>query len=267
MIQQPELGKKIADYRKVKGLTQEELVEKCNLSVRTLQRIEAGEVTPRTYTIKLIFEALEISIDNSFDTNLMDNKGLTLKRLEQFYISSIDLFNLKTNTMRKISILSIIATAIILGIFAVNTKLNAQKNDTKKHENKIEENLSQNELSFIDFSCYGCLEKKGLMIGRDVSFKLNGVIVKNIRLIVIDKETREFDALFVEGKFLERKMTIEYPKEWLIDGSMKYSADKIDKSDSKIILKGNAKVYDLNDKDNPNDDESIETDEIVITLK
>lgn len=88
MIQQPELGKKIADYRKVKGLTQEELVEKCNLSVRTLQRIEAGEVTPRTYTIKLIFEALEISIDNSFDTNLMDNKGLTLKRLEQFYISS-----------------------------------------------------------------------------------------------------------------------------------------------------------------------------------
>jgi transcriptional regulator with XRE-family HTH domain len=36
MIQQPELGEKIADYRKAKELTQEELVEKCNLSVRTL---------------------------------------------------------------------------------------------------------------------------------------------------------------------------------------------------------------------------------------
>jgi len=46
MIQQPELGKKIADFRKSKGFTQEELVEKCNLSVRTLQRIEVGEVTP-----------------------------------------------------------------------------------------------------------------------------------------------------------------------------------------------------------------------------
>jgi transcriptional regulator with XRE-family HTH domain len=45
-IQQPNLGKKIAKLRKAKGLTQEELVEKCNISVRTLQRIEAGEVAP-----------------------------------------------------------------------------------------------------------------------------------------------------------------------------------------------------------------------------
>ncbi|MGM0473729.1 MAG: helix-turn-helix domain-containing protein [Bacteroidota bacterium] len=37
---QPELGKRIAELRKARGLTQEELVEKCNLSVRTLQRIE-----------------------------------------------------------------------------------------------------------------------------------------------------------------------------------------------------------------------------------
>jgi len=36
-MNQPDLGKKIAELRKAKGLTQEELVEKCNLSVRTLQ--------------------------------------------------------------------------------------------------------------------------------------------------------------------------------------------------------------------------------------
>ena len=52
MIQQPELGKKVLDLRKAKGITQEELVEKCNLSVRTLQRIESGEVTPRPITVK-----------------------------------------------------------------------------------------------------------------------------------------------------------------------------------------------------------------------
>ncbi len=262
MIQQPELGKKISDLRKAKGLTQEELVDKCNLNVRTLQRIESGEVTPRTYTIRLIFEALDFPFEDP-----ANDKGLIQKWLEQFFISFIDLFNLKTNTMKKISILSIMVAAIFLGIFAVNTKLSAQKNDKKKLENNNEKNLSQKELPFFDFSCYGCMEKKGLMIGRDVSFKLNGVIVKNIRLIVIDRETREFDALFVEGNFLERKVTIEYPKEYLIDGSMAYSADKIDKSDSKIILKGSAKVYDINDKDNPNDDESIEADEIIITLK
>lgn len=41
-MKQPELGKKITELRKGKGLTQEELVDKCNISVRTLQRIEAA---------------------------------------------------------------------------------------------------------------------------------------------------------------------------------------------------------------------------------
>jgi len=58
MMKQPELGKKISEMRKAKGLTQEELVELCNLNVRTIQRIEAGEVTPRSYTVKALFEAL-----------------------------------------------------------------------------------------------------------------------------------------------------------------------------------------------------------------
>lgn len=58
-MKQPELGKKISELRKAKGLTQEELVEKCNLNVRTIQRIEAGEVTPRSYTIKALFDALD----------------------------------------------------------------------------------------------------------------------------------------------------------------------------------------------------------------
>ncbi|WMN12623.1 helix-turn-helix transcriptional regulator [Marivirga salinae] len=59
-MQQPELGQKIQNWRKAKGLTQEELVEKCNLNVRTLQRIEAGEVLPRSYTVKSILEVLKV---------------------------------------------------------------------------------------------------------------------------------------------------------------------------------------------------------------
>jgi transcriptional regulator with XRE-family HTH domain len=57
-MKQPELGQKILELRKAKGLTQEELVELCNINVRTIQRIEAGEVTPRSYTIKSILEVL-----------------------------------------------------------------------------------------------------------------------------------------------------------------------------------------------------------------
>lgn len=57
-MKQPELGQKISELRKAKGLTQEELVDRCNISVRTIQRIETGEVNPRSYTIKTILAAL-----------------------------------------------------------------------------------------------------------------------------------------------------------------------------------------------------------------
>jgi transcriptional regulator with XRE-family HTH domain len=43
-MQQPELGKRLTALRKKRNLTQEELVEKSHVSVRTIQRIESGEV-------------------------------------------------------------------------------------------------------------------------------------------------------------------------------------------------------------------------------
>jgi transcriptional regulator with XRE-family HTH domain len=262
MIQQPELGKKITDLRKEKGLTQEELVEKCNLNVRTLQRIEAGEVTPRTYTIRLIFEALDYSLEKS-----KYDKGLIPKWLEQFYISFLDLFNLKTNTMKKISILAVLVTAIVIGVFAANTKLSAQNNDNIKEENVEIENVSRRAPNFSNFSCHGCMVEKGLMIGRDVSFTLSGVKVKNIKLIIMDENTREFKAVFIKGVFLERKVEAEYSRDRLIDGNLKYSADEVKESHSNILLKGNAMIVNLNDKDNPDDNEIIQADEILITLK
>ncbi|ARN70308.1 hypothetical protein BST91_00875 [Nonlabens tegetincola] len=65
-MKQPELGIYIAQLRKEKGLTQEELVERCNINVRTIQRIEAGEVSPRSYTIKNILEVLGKSFDEVY---------------------------------------------------------------------------------------------------------------------------------------------------------------------------------------------------------
>tara|TARA_B100001059_G_C17705403_1_gene512455 strand:+ start:174 stop:1007 length:834 start_codon:yes stop_codon:yes gene_type:complete len=65
-MKQPELGKTIIELRKQKGLTQEELVEKCNITVRTIQRIEAGETTPRTYTIKTLLNAMGFEYEKVF---------------------------------------------------------------------------------------------------------------------------------------------------------------------------------------------------------
>ncbi|HMV08752.1 MAG TPA: helix-turn-helix transcriptional regulator [Cyclobacteriaceae bacterium] len=57
-MQQPELGKRLVALRKEKNLTQEELVEKSHVSVRTIQRIESGEVLPRLSTVKILWAAL-----------------------------------------------------------------------------------------------------------------------------------------------------------------------------------------------------------------
>src|SRR5262245_13098580 len=131
LMKQPDLGKKIVELRKAKGLTQEELVGKCNLNVRTLQRIEAGEVTPRSYTIRTIFGALGFNLhdvgDSSPDSYREEPSGFPIRQwLEQFYRYSIDLFNLRTNTMKKISILTVVACAVGFGLVTIFSDGQAQ---------------------------------------------------------------------------------------------------------------------------------------------
>jgi len=73
-MKQPELGRKIVELRQQKGYTQEELVEQCNISVRTIQRIEAGEVSPRAYTIKTILAALDRDLDDLQQESVFETK-------------------------------------------------------------------------------------------------------------------------------------------------------------------------------------------------
>ena len=58
-MNQPELGNKVAELRQQKGLTQEHLAEKCEVNPRTIQRIESGEVDPRSYTLQCLSRELE----------------------------------------------------------------------------------------------------------------------------------------------------------------------------------------------------------------
>jgi transcriptional regulator with XRE-family HTH domain len=94
-MKQPELGQKIVALRKEKGLTQEELVKKCNINVRTLQRIESGEVNPRSFTIKIIFETL--GYDASHEAS---NTNQTLLSSLKKSIQQLDKQFQKTNLMK-----------------------------------------------------------------------------------------------------------------------------------------------------------------------
>ena len=57
------IGQEIKKLRLDKGMTQEELAERTNLSVRTIQRIENGDVDPRAYTLQTIASALEVEFE------------------------------------------------------------------------------------------------------------------------------------------------------------------------------------------------------------
>ncbi len=69
MMEQPILGSKLLALRLEKGITQLELREKCHVSVRTIQRIESGSVTPRASTIKILLEALDENPDDWFGSS------------------------------------------------------------------------------------------------------------------------------------------------------------------------------------------------------
>src|SRR5512146_1950704 len=81
----PDLGLKVADLRQQKGLTQERLAELCEVSARTIQRIESGEVDPRAYTLHCLGEALEFDFGN-------ENLWLTVLHLSSIF--SIPIFPL-----------------------------------------------------------------------------------------------------------------------------------------------------------------------------
>ncbi|WP_299768267.1 serine hydrolase [uncultured Dokdonia sp.] len=58
------IGKNLIYQRKRKGYTQEQLSEETKVTVRTIQRIEKGDVTPHLKTIKLLANALDIEVDD-----------------------------------------------------------------------------------------------------------------------------------------------------------------------------------------------------------
>jgi len=112
-MKQPHLGNKISELRIAKGLTQSELAEKCHLSLRTIQRIESAEVTPRSYSIKLIFKNLDYDAYNLTDKNP--------------YSNVTGLFNLKKNRTQKVIILLIVISAATFGFFKFRSNNKTQR--------------------------------------------------------------------------------------------------------------------------------------------
>lgn len=131
-MKQPDLGRKISDLRLSLGLTQKELADKCNFSLRTIQRIEAAEVNPRSFTVKKVFSELNYQDNNLFRIHGKKYRKIAYQ-LKLWYPYLIHYFNLKTNTMRKLTLLSAILFAVVLSLTFFPGKLRAQQNLNKTY--------------------------------------------------------------------------------------------------------------------------------------
>lgn len=96
-MNQHEIGRKITELRKTKGLTQEELAIRCGVNVRTIQRIETGAVSPRVATLKIIGSELDYEIP--FDEN--DDTKFWLLTLHLSNFIAIPIFPLIIWSMKK----------------------------------------------------------------------------------------------------------------------------------------------------------------------
>jgi len=193
-MKQPELGRKISELRKAKGLTQEELVEKCHLSVRTLQRIESGEVTPRSHTIKVILEALEYS-----------GKGLGMALQSHRVMQVLQWFNLKHNTMKKVSVLtSAMAISALIWMGASNTT-------SAQHVKRVQKVMESNNENYIKWFNSGNIERLLSQYHEDACILAYGCGADRIKAhfqqqqLIFSFEKLELTSLSVSGDLAVEK--------------------------------------------------------------
>lgn len=83
-----ELARRIKELRIRKGFSQEELAEKTQLSLRTIQRIENGETEPRGESLKRLAQAFGVTPDDVVDWTAQEDTGF-LKSLNLSSLSFI----------------------------------------------------------------------------------------------------------------------------------------------------------------------------------
>ena len=94
-MENTELQRRVREQRVRRGLSQEELAERANLSLRTIQRIERGATAPRGDTLKRLAVALQVSPDDLIDwQEEEDHNVLTVMNLSQLAFVAFPLLGL-----------------------------------------------------------------------------------------------------------------------------------------------------------------------------
>lgn len=89
MDNKKKLGQRISEIRKIKNITQEGLVERSDLTLSYISKIEAGKKNPTMAVIDKIAFGLGVEtyqLFTSLETELMNNKTI-LDRIEKLVIT------------------------------------------------------------------------------------------------------------------------------------------------------------------------------------
>ena len=68
------LGAKIKEYRKKENITQEQLAEMADISLSHMSNIETASASVSLPALKLIADALDVTLDELLIDNLMKNR-------------------------------------------------------------------------------------------------------------------------------------------------------------------------------------------------
>jgi transcriptional regulator with XRE-family HTH domain len=113
------LGEKISTIRKNKGMSQELLAEKAGISLRTIQRIEAGVTTPRPFTLHTIAGSLNIPLE---DLSLVDVRVVSNTEADK---QALKLINLSAVSVILLPVIHIFIVALTWKQFKDSTIANS----------------------------------------------------------------------------------------------------------------------------------------------
>lgn len=122
-----QLGNNIYNSRREKGLSQEKLAEKINVTRQTISNWELGETSPNPEQLILLSKTLEKSIDelvgNDFEPPKSNGKFDGLKNLKNIYAclaiicgSIAGIWSFSANRFRDIEIFFIIIIGMAIGV-------------------------------------------------------------------------------------------------------------------------------------------------------
>lgn len=110
---------KLKNIRESQNLTQEELSEKSGISVRTIQRIEAGQ-EPKGYTLRVLAQTLEISEKELQNTSSETEISQPIvhqpnnEKTEELDFSKVKFINLSSLPFVVLPVLNIVVPVILM---------------------------------------------------------------------------------------------------------------------------------------------------------